>query len=86
MAGRCSEWQSRVVLFTWLLARSRLSGWVAAGLALLGGILGIGLTIGRLSGPIVRLAQAAASYESQVVRSRAWTPVQLAKLDVLPLV
>jgi transglutaminase-like putative cysteine protease len=73
------------VLTTWLLARSRLSGWVAAALALLGGIVGIGLTIGRLSGLLLRLSQAAASYESQVVRFRAWTPEQLAKLDVIPL-
>ena len=73
------------VLFTWLLARSRLAGWAAAGLALLGGILGIALTIGRLSGLLARLARAAAGYESQVLRFRAWTPEQLGGLDTLPL-
>ena len=72
------------VLFTWLLARSRLAGWAAAGLACLAGLLGIALTIGRLSGLLARLARAAAGYESQVIRFRAWTPEQLARLDALP--
>jgi len=72
-------------LFAWLLARSRLAGWAAAGLAFLGGILGIALTIGRLSGLLTRLAQAAAGYETQILRFRAWTPDRLARLDTFPL-
>ena len=56
----------------WLLARSRMSGWLVSVIGMLGGFGLVFWRVGRLSGPFVKLLQVLFDYLSLAVRERAF--------------
>ncbi|MCH7664146.1 MAG: hypothetical protein IH859_09805, partial [Chloroflexi bacterium] len=56
----------------WLLARSRMSGWLASVIGILGGFGLVFWRVGRLSGPFLKLLQVSFDYLSLAVRERAF--------------